>query len=229
MFGLGYLAHVWIGFCARCGSECRMGLCVNCQEQGLLKHTTPGGVSCWGLGRYDDQLAEWIGRLKFHDETILALHLGDALGQLLPDELRACSLLPVPLHPVRLCERGYNQSALLARAIRRKMSPAISFDVLFRTSQTAQQSRLGQSERKGNMNNAFLAIPLPDERNLRQVRDAQILLVDDVITSGSTIDSCALALRSAGWQVKGAICCAIARNDAIFEAAAPAKSQTKIM
>lgn len=225
MFGLGRLAHFWIGSCARCGDECRVGLCATCRAQGVLSYTTSSGLPCWGIGKYDGLLAERIGRLKFHDETAIALHLGNALAQLLPQELVSCSLLPVPLHPVRLCERGYNQSTLLASAIRRKNSPAISVDLLARTSQTAQQSRLERAERKGNTSGAFTAVSRHPAMKPRQ--GVQLLIVDDVITSGSTVESCAEALRRAGWSVRGAICCALALNDAQFTADVVTKSQAK--
>ncbi len=102
-------------------------------------------------------------------------------------------LVPVPLHPRKLRERGYNQSALLAREVCKALVGPSSSDLLQRVIDTPSQTRFNRSERRRNLKNAF---------SLRQNRAIdpakRYIIVDDVFTTGSTINACAAALRSAG-------------------------------
>ena len=100
--------------------------------------------------------------------------------------------MPVPLHKKRLRERGYNQSSLLARELGKLSSLPVVEDCLVRQKHTIPQARTSTiDERKSNIAGAFIC---RDQR----LRDKQVLLVDDVATSGATIDACAAALRAAG-------------------------------
>jgi len=101
-------------------------------------------------------------------------------------------LVPVPLHQKRLRERGYNQSSLLARELGKLINlPAVD-DCLIRQRHAPPQARTSTvGERQSNVAGAFAC------RNYR-LQDKQILLVDDVSTSGATLDACAGALKAAG-------------------------------
>jgi ComF family protein len=101
-------------------------------------------------------------------------------------------IVPVPLAPTRLAQRGFNQSALLADYLSRETGLPLAEDVLTRCVETGQQSRTPGRDRFRNMRGAFV-VP-------RQARctGARVLLVDDVLTTGATADSCALALLDAG-------------------------------
>ena len=103
-------------------------------------------------------------------------------------------LVPVPLHPRKLRERGYNQSELLAEALARAAGGgACVSGVLRRLEDTPSQTALGRSERRNNLKNAFaLARRAAFDSSRRHV------IVDDVFTTGSTINGCALVLRRAG-------------------------------
>ena len=106
-------------------------------------------------------------------------------------------IVPVPLHPSRKRSRGYNQAELLARPLAEPCGAEFCPDVLKRTKKTRQQSRLKVKKRSANLLNAFTA-----SQDLTSLR---ILLVDDVVTTGSTLCSCAEALRAAHAQSVAAV------------------------
>ena len=100
--------------------------------------------------------------------------------------------MPVPLHPKRLRERGYNQSYLLARELGRLANLPVVTDSLVRRSYALPQARTSSvAERRRNIANAFICI---DDR----LRDKKVILIDDVATSGATLDAGAAALKAAG-------------------------------
>ncbi len=119
------------------------------------------------------------------------------LAELLADYLRANPvpgevLIGVPLHPRRLRERGYNQSNLLARELSRRVGLPVVEDCLIRVKQAQPQvSAVDVEERRRNVADAFVC---RDER----VKGKQIILIDDVCTSGATLESCAAALKNKG-------------------------------
>ena len=104
--------------------------------------------------------------------------------------LSADLIIPVPLHAGRAAERGYNQSALLARGLGSAVGVVVAEDVLVRERATRQQTDLDRRERAQNVSGAFAC-----RRNLPGLR---VVLIDDVCTSGATLEACATALRTAG-------------------------------
>ena len=101
-------------------------------------------------------------------------------------------LVPVPLHQKRLRERGYNQSRLLARELGKLIKLPVIDDCLIRKRSAPPQTKTTTvDERRSNVANAFTC---GDER----LKDKQVLLIDDVSTSGATLDACATALKAAG-------------------------------
>lgn len=133
-----------------------------------------------------------IRSFKFHGIRVLARIFAPVMAELAGElELKEIDcLVPVPLHPARERERGYNQAKLLADALSVQIGIPVRTDLLKRIRKTRQQARLSHSQRGKNTRGAFLT-----EQNLNGMR---ILLVDDVITTGSTVSSCAEALRAAG-------------------------------
>ncbi len=100
-------------------------------------------------------------------------------------------LVPVPLHPLRRRERGYNQAEVLARAIGKRMGIPV-LDILQRVRNTTTQTHFDRKQRMKNLHKAFKI------RSTPSIEKAQILLVDDVLTTGSTLDECAKELLAAG-------------------------------
>jgi len=137
---------------------------------------------------------ELIHGLKYRNMTWAAEPLADfgVLGIHDPRLPKAPDfLVPVPLHPLRRRERGYNQAELLARAIGQKAGIPV-LDILRRVRNTTTQTHFDRKERMKNLSKAF-KITSP-----HTIKAAQILLVDDVLTTGSTLDECAKVLLAAG-------------------------------
>ena len=100
-------------------------------------------------------------------------------------------IVPVPLHPARLRERGFNQADLLARMLTQKIGGPV-FAALERTRYTTTQTAFDRIDRMENLHNAFRL------RKKVSVRELRVLLVDDILTTGSTLSECARVLREAG-------------------------------
>lgn len=101
-------------------------------------------------------------------------------------------ILPVPLHIRRLRERGFNQSAFLARSMGRGLHLPVRFDVLDRKCWTEPQTRLSREERLQNVKDAFVVL------KPGAVAERSVLLIDDVYTTGTTLSECARTLKEAG-------------------------------
>lgn len=165
-------------------------LCRQCQQHPLLL----SGLRAFSI--YQEPLRTCIHALKYEGNRRLA----EPLGQLLAEtytryKLQADILLPVPLHPTRLRERGYNQSALLARTCASLLGIAYRDDLLMRQRATTPQVGLSLQERLRNVAGAFQPALAFTAEALAQRR---ILIIDDVCTTGATIEACAAPLFAAG-------------------------------
>jgi ComF family protein len=156
---------------------------------------------------YDGALMTAIQELKYAQRS----HLADSLGSLLASfaqtwigELKGSLIMPVPLHPRRLRSRGFNQSLLLSRCVAARTGAQLDFLSLRRTRYTKPQTELSSEERKKNVRKAFEVVK-PEA-----VKGRTIVLVDDVATTGSTLNECAKALKRAG--AESVLCLVLART-----------------
>lgn len=164
-------------------------VCPNCRGEGYHFHAAIAVVRARGPVR------EMVHRLKYGRELWLADVLGRILSEGLSDDrLRGVEfdgIVPVPLHPRRLREREFNQSALLASSLSKASGLPVR-DVLARTRYTTTQTELDRRGRRQNLRDAFVV------RKNADVTDLTLLVVDDVLTTGSTLDACAAALLAGG-------------------------------
>ncbi len=144
---------------------------------------------------YDDASRDLILGFKHSDRTDAAPGLGRWLCRAGEGLIRSADVIaPVPLHHWRLVRRRYNQSALLARSVARRTGVPVVYDLLRRDRATPSQGGLGRGARRRNVANAFSV----SARRRGFVSDRRVLLVDDVLTTGATAESCARALTQAG-------------------------------
>ena len=144
-------------------------------------------------GGFEGALQRAIHRLKYGDRPDLARPLGSWLAQCARAQgLRPALVAPVPLHPARLAERGFNQAALLAQPVAVAMEAPLRARALVRVRPTRAQATLGAADRGPNVAGAF-RVGRPS-----MVQGRSVLLVDDVATTGATLGACATALVAAG-------------------------------
>jgi ComF family protein len=184
-------------FCDRCGVPVEGGhsVCERCAT------TDPPFDWSQALGQYQGTLRRAIHRLKYEGRTALAEPLGMLLARSL--DVPASPLLsekhpgfdavvPVPLHPFRLRQRGFNQAELLARVVARERGWPLDGRGLQRIRPTRTQTHLTLDARRANIEGAFATrTPLSFERK-------SVLLVDDVLTTSATLAECARVARNAG-------------------------------
>ena len=141
--------------------------------------------------------------IKYGNRQQLALRMGALLGKQLARSraFKSCQVVvPVPLHPLRRWKRGYNQAELIARGVARAMGLPVEAQLLRRRRNTKTQTKLHDAAKTKNAQGAFVL----DERRaatLLQQKTRHILLIDDTLTTGSTLAACAAPLLSSGFQI----------------------------
>ena len=136
-----------------------------------------------------------VQKFKYGRKVSLGKPLGRLLAQGCQEFLDQCPsdlIIPVPLHPKRLRWRGFNQSVLLARQVSREYAIPLDPFVVYRSKETPPQTQLTEDERRKNVRGAF---SLNDQKS---VKGKRILLIDDVYTSGATVNECSRALKRGG-------------------------------
>lgn len=180
--------------CEACGKNSTEALCVECFRS--IKFMKPQ-LGIHAVSTYDGILKTAIHKFKFNKKK----HLAEPLGILMAKYLgyipnlnmqEIDSIVPVPLHIKRLRQRSFNQSELLAKVLQRYYKIRIATNVLERIRDTKPQFDLHPNDRKVNVAGAF-RVSFPQE-----VHNKNILLLDDIYTTGSTIAECSKVLKLAG-------------------------------
>ena len=184
----GKLSWLLSPICTKCGKpEASDIVCPNCWQG----KTEIDGIRSPFL--FENVMRKAIHQLKYHNlkaiSSCLAQFLADYLAaNPLPGEI----LVPVPLHPKRLKQRGYNQSSLLAREVGKLVNMEVVESCLIRVKEAQPQARTTNVEqRRKNVSDAFIC---RDET----VNNKHIILIDDVCTSGATLEACAGTLKNKG-------------------------------
>ena len=191
--GCGKAGNLICASCCRSLSQIVPPLCPRCGKP------QPGGMLCPGCAswpaeidgirspfQFDGVMRQIVHQLKYRNLRALAAPLANLLSDyLITSPLPGEVLVPVPLHGKRLRERGYNQSRLLAQQLGKLTGLPVADDCLIRWRHMPSQARtLSVDERRSNVVNAFTCRD-------HSLKDKPVLLIDDVSTSGATLNSCA--------------------------------------
>ena len=175
--------------CMKCGKELEGEdeYCYDCREG---KHRYIQGAAVFAY----QEAAMSIYRFKYGGRQEYALFFGRCMALLLGERLRRWrvqALVPVPVHPSRKRQRGYNQAQLLAKAVSRYTGIPVRSDIILRHKKTAPQKELDREQRQNNLKKAF-------KISENDVKLDTIVIIDDIYTTGSTIDAMTAVLHSAG-------------------------------
>ncbi len=144
------------------------------------------------------RLFQFMKALKYQGQSTIGSHFGKLLGMRLREfSLTIDSIVPVPLHPKRQIKRGYNQSKLIADAVSKQLKLPVLSDLLIRTRHTESQTKKHKIQRFENVDQLFIL------NESYSIIGQNILLIDDVVTTGATLLSCGECLFSHGAQSVG--------------------------
>ncbi|RNC28862.1 MAG: hypothetical protein AWM53_01049 [Candidatus Dichloromethanomonas elyunquensis] len=159
--------------------------------KGLMKVVT--------LGYYENAWRELICNVKFKSQPYLLLGISDCLTELAMKNLPPPdAVVPVPIHPHKLAERGFNQAEIIASILSNHLGIPIK-NYILRTKNTLPQTSLGRKERIENLHGAF-------EIKEKVMKDEIIWLADDVTTTGATLEECAQILKTNGVKEVYGVC-----------------------
>lgn len=181
--------------CPLCGEAiaAQRGLCSTCWAT-LEIPATDGEQGITAATLYNDTARQLVLNLKHGRKIALAEMMARQIAARLPEMEGDSLVVPVPLHRIRLWQRGFNQSALIARELCKLRNLTLVVDGLLRTKRTPSLGGLGRAERAKVLAGAIAANPARGQA----IKGAQVLLVDDVLTSGATSKACIAALKQAG-------------------------------
>jgi len=216
-----FISLLYPNLCASCNSSLFKGereVCTRCRS--YLPYTrfhnekdNPVAQLFWGRVNVENATAYFVFRkgsrfqkllhkIKYQNQQNLGVELGRWLGhELKQTDFNSIDfIIPVPLHPKKLQKRGYNQSELLARGISETMNKPMDNNILKRVIENPTQTRKGRYERWTNVEGIFQL------SNVESASDKHYLVIDDVVTTGSTLEACISAiLKAPGTKVSVAV------------------------
>jgi ComF family protein len=183
--------------CQRCGRPFISAVTVQVEQP--LCHLCRRNVYHFDVARsyapYDDNMVRAVILLKYHALRPLGTWFAERLVEMVaanPEAFAADEIVPVPLHESRLRERGYNQVELFAKPLAKRLGLPLRKYLLVRTKPRPEKLKLTRRERWLTVRGAYAM------RQAARIDKVRVLLVDDVFTTGATLDACARALREAG-------------------------------
>ena len=213
-------ALLWPEVCPFCQKVCRTGICASCRRMiEKLRVREPRCMQCGKPLRHMEQeychdcmhthhyyekgISLWIHRppvntsiyqFKYHNQRRYGIRYAEEIVKIHGKTILSWDpdlLIPSPLHPKRKRKRGFNQAEILARELGKRLSLNVDSISLIRKLNTDPQKKLGHAERKNNLKKAFFL-----QKELSGVKN--VVLVDDIYTTGNTIDAAAKVLKEGG-------------------------------
>ena len=203
--------------CSLCQRQTQALICTYCQQKvrgnrlSAWNTGTPGSLPIFAWGKYEGQLKRAIACLKYENKPELGILLGEWLGQSWLDtpqgkKTKKLTVVPIPLHQQKLNLRGFNQSVLIARGFCQVTGYSLQPQILIRVRNTEAMFGLNPQQREANVKNAFAI-----NKNLySKAARSPILLLDDIYTTGSTIEAAYQVLTQNSLAVCSAAVIAIA-------------------
>lgn len=198
-----YIAGARCYLCSKQLGDESLEYCYDCLERMRKKELF--FERCVAPLRYNADMRRTMERLKYSNKREYAKFFAECMVHAYGECIKAWKadiLVPVPIHRLRMIKRGYNQAALIAEHLNKLLQLELREDVLVRTKNTVVQNKLNDKDRRKNVTGAFKI-----QKNVVQCK--KVILVDDIYTTGSTINSCARILKEAGASQVFAVCACI--------------------
>ena len=206
---LNLLKLIYPDVCAFCNKIQKESLCKKCEEKIkkykkdiVIRSKNNYFEELISIFKYEVLIREKIIQYKFQDKS----YIYNTFAKIILKNEKVCGLLkkydiiiPVPIHRKRKLQRGYNQTQLIAKEIAKNIDIKLCDDVLVKSKNTIAQSKLNKNKRKQNIKNAFKVL------NLEKIQGKNILLFDDIFTTGSTVNECSKILKKAGAKTVGVL------------------------
>lgn len=177
--------------CFRCSRPLldeKQEFCYDCSRK---RHVYNQGISVF---RYQSPVAESLYQLKYHARKEYGVFYGNYAAVYAKNQIETWKIeavIPIPLHPSRLCKRGYNQAEVIAKVLGEKLGVLVVTDAVKRIKKTKPLKELSPQERKNSLKMAFA--PGKNQKHWENV-----LIIDDIYTTGSTIDAVSRILKETG-------------------------------
>lgn len=193
---------IYPNVCGFCGDINNENICTECSKKiekykilRIEKSTSKYIERQCFIYKYEGKIREAILKFKFQEEA----YLYRTFTKIILDNLEVCEyikkfdiIIPVPIHRKRRWERGYNQSELVANEISKQLIINTEKNLLIKIRNNPKQSTLKLEERKSNVKNVY------EVKQNQKIKDKKILLIDDIFTTGNTVNECAKKLKEAG-------------------------------
>lgn len=177
--------------CLKCGKEIEdeeQDCCKDCAS--IPRHYIKGFPAL----NYSEEMAKCLSRFKYHNMRCYGGFLADVIFKERGKEILLCKpdvIVPVPVHKTKLRDRGYNQAQVLAYELSKRLRIPVDTELVIRDAKTKPQKELGSKEREENLKKAFIS-------SQKIVKYKSALIVDDIYTTGATVEACTAVLHAMG-------------------------------
>jgi len=194
--------------CGFCGIICKDAICNKCRinlqkyEINVIRKNSKYYSEIMHVYKYEGEIRKKIIDYKFNNKP----YLYKTFAKIILKNKKVCGFLknydiiiPVPIHKKRKLFRGYNQTELIAKELAKNSQLCLKRDILLKKTNVIAQSLLNKKDRQKNVKNAFMV------RDVEKIVDKNVLIIDDIYTTGSTINECSKMLKKSGVKNIGVI------------------------